>query len=250
MTTEEQAKVLESLRYERELALHGPSVVTRLDGATLITKPDERSEYPSANGNHVHGLGVFETVTEAHIDDVIGHYRERSIPRFFVYVSPCAQYDQIERWLLERGLWERLPQDVLYRSPLGSVVAPPLLQVDGPNSGIDPYHWAITEFASVQGMFVYSTLMEEPDYQHYAYGVLYANGPAAYLGPAGTHEAHRKRGAQTALIAARLAKARELGCEHVFAETYRKILKTSYNNLLRAGFEHTYSCPIYVWEED
>ncbi|HEY3332623.1 MAG TPA: hypothetical protein VGK19_21510 [Capsulimonadaceae bacterium] len=250
MSPTQLAVILETLRYQRELTIHGAEKVTRIGGATVITDIGHRGEYPSANDNHIHGLGVLASVTEELLDDLIAHYRAAGIPRFFVYLSPSEQCDEIERWLLERGLWLRLPQDVLYRladQPLAMPGSGGI--VDGPNKGLDPYDWDVMRYADMPGMYLYGAVTET-GYEHHAYGVLYAYHQAAYLGPAGTEAEWRRRGGQTALIAARVTKARELGCKHIFAETYQRILKTSYNNLLKAGFVHAYSSPIYVWEID
>jgi hypothetical protein len=57
----------------------------------------------------------------------------------------------------------------------------------------------------------------------------------AYLLSASTREADRRRGAQQALIAARLARAEKLGCAVAVSETLN-ILEQSLRNLQRAGF--------------
>jgi GNAT superfamily N-acetyltransferase len=115
-----------------------------------------------------------------------------------------------------------------------------------------PYAESVGDIAGKDGVTLFSAVAGDDDeqWEDQAFGALFVDGVAAYLGPAGTRDAYRRRGGQTALIAARLNRAAEVGCEHAFAETYKRILATSYNNLLRGGFTHTYSCPIYVWELD
>jgi GNAT superfamily N-acetyltransferase len=68
----------------------------------------------------------------------------------------------------------------------------------------------------------------------------------AYLLSAATREADRQRGAQQALIAARLARAAQLGCAIQVSET-RNILEHSLRNLLRAGFREVYEKEVYAW---
>lgn len=68
----------------------------------------------------------------------------------------------------------------------------------------------------------------------------------AYLLSAATSEADRKRGAQQALIAARLARARQLGCAIQVSETL-SILEHSLRNLQRAGFREIYEKEVYAW---
>ncbi len=66
-------------------------------------------------------------------------------------------------------------------------------------------------------------------------GGLISMGDVGYLGWAGTDPACRGRGVQSALIAARVARAAELGLRWCVSETNTAV-KTSLRNLLRAGF--------------
>ncbi|HEV2786041.1 MAG TPA: GNAT family N-acetyltransferase, partial [Solirubrobacteraceae bacterium] len=64
-------------------------------------------------------------------------------------------------------------------------------------------------------------------------------GDVAYLGFAGTLIEHRGKGAQTALLARRIQRARELGCQRLVTETGERKAgrpSNSYRNILRAGF--------------
>ena len=57
---------------------------------------------------------------------------------------------------------------------------------------------------------------------------------------AGPNEGRARQGAQGALLAARIRRARELGCEVVVTETGELrdgLPSNSYRNILRAGFE-------------
>jgi hypothetical protein len=68
----------------------------------------------------------------------------------------------------------------------------------------------------------------------------------AYLLSASTNEADRGRGAQQALIAARLARAEQLRCAISVSETLN-ILEHSLRNLQRAGFREVYEKEVYAW---
>jgi hypothetical protein len=57
-------------------------------------------------------------------------------------------------------------------------------------------------------------------------------------------EPDRRRGAQQALIAARIAKANELGAGLIVAETLT-MLESSLGNLERAGFREVYEKEVY-----
>jgi GNAT superfamily N-acetyltransferase len=70
-------------------------------------------------------------------------------------------------------------------------------------------------------------------------GALFVRDGAAWLGLAATRPEARGRGAQTALIRARVTLAREAGCATVVSETGERVPDRpagSYRNLLRAGF--------------
>lgn len=75
---------------------------------------------------------------------------------------------------------------------------------------------------------------------------LYADGRDAWLGIGATRPAFRRRGAQTALLAARIARARELGASTLSTETGERregAPNQSYRNILRAGFREAYPRP-------
>jgi GNAT superfamily N-acetyltransferase len=60
----------------------------------------------------------------------------------------------------------------------------------------------------------------------------------------------RRRGGQSALLAARVALARELGCRVLFSETGEAVPgdpQHSYKNLLKAGFREAFSRPNYLF---
>ena len=68
---------------------------------------------------------------------------------------------------------------------------------------------------------------------------LFVADGAAYLGLAGTLPEHRGKGAQNALLATRIRRAAELGCDVVITETGERREgrpSNSYRNILRAGF--------------
>jgi hypothetical protein len=81
-------------------------------------------------------------------------------------------------------------------------------------------------------------------------GNLYLDGEVAGLNTGATSAAFRRRGAQSSLIAARIAAAREAGCRWVVAETAwldETPQHASLNNLRRAGFKPYYIRPNWRW---
>jgi len=101
-----------------------------------------------------------------------------------------------------------------------------------------------------------------PGFSHYlafvgdrpvATGVVYINGNAAWMGWAGTLTHFRRRGAQTALIAARIKRAAELGARWIVCATMEPKPRRpsgSYRNLLKSGFREAYLRPIWIWEQE
>ncbi|MBL0928130.1 MAG: GNAT family N-acetyltransferase [Phycisphaerales bacterium] len=71
--------------------------------------------------------------------------------------------------------------------------------------------------------------------------------PHGYLGWTGTDPAHRRRGAQSALIAARLERSGELGIDWCVSET-NSVVETSLRNLERAGFAEAAEWAVYRWD--
>lgn len=69
---------------------------------------------------------------------------------------------------------------------------------------------------------------------------LYSDDGLGYLGFAGTLPEHRGRGAQSALLAGRIRRAREQGCRLLVTETgdlRDDLPSSSYRNIIRAGFQ-------------
>jgi GNAT superfamily N-acetyltransferase len=75
-----------------------------------------------------------------------------------------------------------------------------------------------------------------------ASGALYADGETAWVGVGATREAYRGRGAQSALLAARIEAGRGLGVRRFTTETGED-RGPSYRNILRAGFDEAYLRP-------
>ena len=83
-------------------------------------------------------------------------------------------------------------------------------------------------------------------------GALYVDGGVGWLGLGATLPEYRGRGAQSAILAARIEDARRQGCATVVTETGELAddrPSSSYRNILRFGFEEAYLRPNYLSPE-
>jgi GNAT superfamily N-acetyltransferase len=81
-------------------------------------------------------------------------------------------------------------------------------------------------------------------------GMLHVHGDVASLNHGAVLAPYRRRGAQTALIAARVAAARELGCRWIVTETFQPdegASNSSLNNMRRAGLTRLYVRQNFLW---
>ena len=86
-----------------------------------------------------------------------------------------------------------------------------------------------------------------------ATAALFVTGDVGWLGVAGTLPALRGRGAQSALLAARIDAARQAGCAMVVTETGAPVdgkPGPSYRNIVRAGFQAAYVRENYLSTPD
>ncbi|GAB3871177.1 GNAT family N-acetyltransferase family protein [Terrabacter terrigena] len=82
---------------------------------------------------------------------------------------------------------------------------------------------------------------------------LHVSGTVAAFCGAATLPGERRRGAQSAFMAARLAEATRLGCEWMSAETWQEFdghVNPSLHNMERAGFVQVYDRRNWVWREE
>ena len=205
--------------------------------------------------NRVTGLGLTGRVGDADLAEIDAFYRAHGVPRYVVAASPLGASDLAAR-LQERGFepghaWMKFRRG-LDEPPSASTV----LRVEAGASGD---HFA-SVIGAVSGMpadvaRVFSPLSGRKGWHCFvgydgdepvACAALFARDGVGWLGAAGTLPDHRGQGAQGALLAARIALARELGLEVLTTETGNQRADSpsgSYRNVLRAGFEETYVRP-------
>ena len=178
--------------------------------------------------------------------------------RFFVWLSPGPDMDAVRRWLAQAGFvprmqWTPLP-DARSRVARAAAVPDRSRRAGGEGSDLAAAHAAVGdmmwgEYERSFGKDGFTHFMAFDGARPVAIAALAVFEQLGYLTLATTAEGDRKRGAQSALIAARIAKARALGCTVVATETLT-MLEHSLRNLERAGFRVAYEKEVYEWSAE
>jgi len=226
---------------------------------TVYIDPDKTGEVPSLNGNRAAHLGLGEALTRAQTQAVVNRFAEHGIGRFFVELEPCTQLDQLRSWLRELELvpFDGTGYPTLLRDsaiPVQDVscdfeIRP--LTVDDATAQLPALRQAIP-FEDWAAIFVRAAA--HPDVHPFgafdgellvAAAALFAQPPLGYLAITGTRPSYRRRGAQRALIAARLRHAASLELRWCVTETLYA-LQSSFSNLRHAGFEVSYEREMWM----
>jgi GNAT superfamily N-acetyltransferase len=216
-------------------------------GGAIVLRVPEAPDSPMLN--RVVGLGVTRPATEVDVDEALAAIGTGVT--FYVAVAPSAQPAELPEWLHARGLeagwgWMAFRRDV--DDPPSAETSLRVVEVDtvdqaaafasvvrvsyGLPEAIEP---RLTR-APAAGWLCWLAL--DGDEPAGAAG-LYTAERVAYLGLAGTRSEHRGKGAQNALLATRIRRAAELGCDLLITETGERggdRPSRSYRNILRAGF--------------
>lgn len=175
--------------------------------------------------------------------------------RFWVALDPAAGLDDelAARGFTRDGAWqkfERGVEPVAARTDLEAVDArapEDFAAVIAANWRLPP---PVTEWmAALVGRPAWHCFVAYDGAQPVASGVLFQAEDAGWLGVASTLPSHRGRGAQSAILAARIERAAELGIRLLVTETgapQHGEPSPSYRNILRAGFQPTYVRPNYA----
>jgi GNAT superfamily N-acetyltransferase len=181
--------------------------------------------------------------------------------RFYVSVSPAARPTAISDWLRARSFepgwgWmqfqrgvEEMPEapSALDVVEIGPERGPDFGRIVRAAYGLPPEMEPIV--ASATERDGWTCWLALADGEPAGAAALFVDDGAGYLGYAGTVPEHRGKGAQSALVAIRIRRARELGCDAVFTETGALLPdrpSASYRNILRAGFEELYVVPNWL----
>lgn len=208
-----------------------------------------------ADFNRAIGLGVRTPATPGDIERIVDGFRADSIRQFLIHLAPSPQQQQLRQWAAAAGLKPKRAWVKLFRHtepPIALATeftvrealsgdAEHLGQVACAGFGMPP---ALTEWIAA--------LAGRPGWRHFlawegdtpvAGGSLFLHGKTAWLGLASTLPEKRRRGAQGAIMAARIRTAIEAGAELIFTEAAQDLPRKpnpSFHNMLRAGFSVAY----------
>jgi GNAT superfamily N-acetyltransferase len=256
------------MRLERWLdSVCRPHIVTpRLDAAMFgeaYVTFDRTNPGPAASGNfnRVTLCGADPGMTASTVNSYIELFQAEGAERFFVWLMPGPRRDEVRGWLLAagmiRGIWTGYPTLTRGVQPPAAVATDLTIREVGRDDVLQA-HLALGEATWAARLASYVQSAGAKDFTHFlaydgetpvATAALAVFEGLGYLGFASTAEPHRRRGAQQALIAARLRKAAELGCQTCVSDTLT-MLETSLNNLRRAGFEEAFETEVYGWENE
>src|SRR6185437_10099998 len=214
-------------------------------GQCYVTIDAERQgPFASVNMNRVHLCGAENGLTAQGIARLIELFASYNVKRFFVWLSPGPRMGAARDWLETEGLSRvrRTGYPTLWRRD-GSV-APFRTDLEVREVGLDDVAAAREKLGETMWRG-YLRSAGEPNFFHYmafdgarpvAIAALCIFEDIGYLMAAATNERDRKRGAQQALIARRVARAEQAGWSIQVSETLY-MLEHSLRNLQRAGFE-------------
>ena len=255
MTAAEVARHLYAARCALAGSARGAELV-EIGGGFLTIDRSSDTEYPSTNPNRAEFVGVTRPTSRSEVQEIVERYAAAGVRRWFFWLSPCPQAGEIRQWLLELGLrrFDGPRYITLARSAEPVAAHRTALRV---RSLAPPELRAYTGFLiELYGDFsgVYLGTIGRDDCAHYlafdgdqpvAAAGLCVAGAAGYLFLAATLPSDRSRGAQNALIAARVSAAHARGCRIAISETL-SILRPSLGNLIRQGFRECYDTQVLV----
>jgi hypothetical protein len=202
--------------------------------------------------NRLIGLGMFAEATEAVIDVMLARMRAAKAPAQIQLMPPAPP--KLATMLAERGFAPTASWLVHYRTLDGDLpnVATPGYRIER----LTPANAAIWSDALMAAWgfaprvvtgalaltipmaqnpaFVCIAAINEASGQIVGGGVLYAFGGVAGLYADGVRAEHREHGLHDALIAARLAEGRRIGCDLAYCQTLAS--HPAEHNMQQAGF--------------
>lgn len=219
---------------------------------------DVRSDARAAsfNENRVYLCGAEGGLQPEGIDHFIRLFRDQGVPRFFVWLSPGPRLVEVQGWLEAAGL-----EPVIWTRYLTLALAAPDRQPRATRLDVRQVgREQILQARACLGEAIwddYVATAGQPGFHHFvayaadgrpvATALLAHHEGLGYLSYAGTVQEFQGQGAQQALIAARVALARQLECTQIASETLTQLVH-SLSNLEQLGFVPAHEKRVYVWQ--
>jgi hypothetical protein len=209
----------------------------------------------SALFNRALGIGLAEPATERGLSEIDAFFADRGLT-YGITLTPDAQPRELPEWLEARGLhrgyaWTKFARGPEPPAPVESDLRLEELGADRAAVFADVFMRAygtpevtrplLERLPGSDGWRCFGAFDGDAPA---ATGALCVTGTVGWLGAAGTLPEFRRRGAQGAILAARIEAGRQAGCETLVTETGEPVDGRpggSYRNIVRAGFE-----PVYV----
>jgi GNAT superfamily N-acetyltransferase len=245
-----------------EIAARAGVHVSRLGSALVAVL----SNVPSGVYSRVIGLGLDGPVTAESADAVVARLRESGATRALVHVSPYATSVKGEEVgvLLEAHGLSRHPRS--WMRFIRETAPPPEARTDfvirkalrGEAARVDEIVRSAFELPEA-ARGVYEPVVDRARWHVFVAedrgtlvgtAALFVEGDIGWCAFGCVLKEARLRGGQSALLAARIELARELGCRVLFSETGEAVPgdpQHSYKNLLKAGFREGFTRPNYLY---
>ena len=226
-------------------------------GNSYVTMdPGRQRPYASANYNRVYLCGREPGLEPDGIDRLIEMFTSEGVKRFFVWLSPGPDIERVHGWLEQRRFSRirrtgyptlcrdrRIPVQFRTELAIREVGAD---EVAAARDQLGETMWPeYARSAGTKRFYHYMAFEKDRPVAVAALGIFEDLG---YLMAASTAEDHRQRGAQQALIAARVERAEQAGCSVLVSETLY-MLEHSLRNLQRAGFREIYEKEVFEWND-
>ena len=222
--------------------------VLEIGGAVCSVSSSE----PSILINRVFGLGSTGAPDVEQLKDIRALYSEAGVERFFLHVIPgkcdpalleAAGFRNYRGWMKFIRSTDDRPEsrsDLAVRE-IGSEHADVFARIAG--SAFDFLPSSFPAVAAVVGARGYRCFMTFDGETPAGTGVVFADGESGVFDFGATDPDFRKRGGQSAVLAARVSCAANMGCKNLYTMTGESVPddpQHSYSNILRAGFEEAY----------
>jgi GNAT superfamily N-acetyltransferase len=218
----------------------------------------------SAMFNRALGVGLTQPATEAGLDEIEAFFSERGLA-YGIPLMPDAQPPELPAMLEARGFrrgyaWTKFSHPADRPAQQAGDLRVEELGADRAGIFADVFSRAYgtpdvarPTLERLPGSAGWHCFIAFDGQEPTATGALFVTGSDGWLGAAGTLPEHRRRGAQNALLAARIAVGIAAGCTALVTETGEPVDGKpggSYRNLVRAGFEPRYVRQNYLSSQE